>query len=61
MLITRLLKNQDVIISRNVVYLASRKIDVLLTLGFDEVNAQLPRERLVEIKNFLITKSLIKK
>ncbi|CAH0556043.1 unnamed protein product [Brassicogethes aeneus] len=61
LLLTKFLTNKEVTISRNVAHIASRNIDLLLTMFPEEVNNQLPKEKLLEIRNTLITKELTKK
>ncbi|CAH0556044.1 unnamed protein product [Brassicogethes aeneus] len=60
LLLTKFLTNKEVTISRNVAHIASRNIDLLLTMFPEEVNNQLPKEKLLEIRNTLITKELTK-
>lgn len=56
-----MLNDRHVIISRLVANLASRKIELLLTMPMEEVSNQLPKENLIALKNVLVSTNLIKK
>lgn len=56
-----MLNDRQVIISRLVANLASRKIELLLTMPKEEVNNQITKDNLIMLKNVLVSGNLFKK
>lgn len=61
LLLPKLLTSKELSISRSVANLASRKIELLLTMSMNEVNEQIIKEDLLEIIKKMVALKLVKK
>ena len=61
LLLPKLLLSRERAVSRSVANLASRKIELLLTMSMTEVNEQLVKEDLLGMIKKMVTLKLIKK
>lgn len=61
LLLPEFLNSRQLSVSRVVASLASRKIELLLTMTMDEVVNQLPKDELIKIMDSLVTLKLAKK
>lgn len=61
LLLPKLLNCRQLALSRLVANLASRKIELLLTMSMEEVSNQLPKEDLMRIMDLLVETKLVKK